>query len=121
MRTRFIVLYLLFCIVQIFPQQDDFQKFIENKLNSRTLTTYEKINSEFLLTQSIEQEWIISAWQNVSRSTTSYDSSNTGYLITTEIWDNNQWVNESQFWYVYDENDLVTEELVKAWVNTKLG
>ena len=49
MRTRFIVLYLLFCIVQIFPQQDDFQKFIENKLNSRTLTTYEKINSEFLI------------------------------------------------------------------------
>lgn len=41
MRTRFIVLYLLFCIVQIFPQQDDFQKFIENKLNYRTLTTYE--------------------------------------------------------------------------------
>lgn len=117
MRTRLVVFLILFCIIQILPQQEDFQKFIENKLNSRTLTTYEKVNSEFLLTQSIEQEWIISAWQNVSRSTTSYDSSNTGYLITTEIWDNNQWVNESQFWYVYDENDLVSEELVKAWVD----
>mgnify|MGYP001240497495 FL=1 len=117
MRARLVVFLILFCTIQPFPQQEDFQKFIENKLNSRTLTTYEKVNSEFLLTQSLEQEWINSAWQNVSRSTTSYDSSSTGYLITTEIWDNNQWVNESQLWYVYNENDLVTEEVIKTWVD----
>jgi hypothetical protein len=118
MRSNIVVLLILFCIIQVLPQQEDFQKFIENKLNSRTLITHEKVKSQMLLTESIDQEWIDNAWQNISRDTYYYDSNNFGYLTTTEIWDNNQWVNETQYWPVIDEYGNFIEEIYKAWVDT---
>ena len=117
MRPRLVVFLILFCTIQSFPQQEDFRKFIENKVNSRTLTTYEKGNSQMLLTETIEQDWVNSVWENVSRYTYSYDSVNTNYLTTIEVWDNNQWKNETQYWPTLDENGKILDEVYKAWVD----
>ena len=117
MKLTLTVLLTLFCVFNHYTQNAEFQKYFESKLNSRSLTTYEKLNSEYLLTESIDQEWINSVWENISRYTYTYDSSNTNYLTTIEAWDNNQWVNETQYWPTLDENGNLIEEIYKAWVD----
>lgn len=117
MKSQIIVLVILFGFIHIFPQQNELENYYKNKLNTRTITTQRIVGDIFLVTESIEQEWINSAWQNVSRNTYSYDSSITNYLTTTEIWDNNQWVNETQYWPTLDGNGNTIEEVYKAWVD----
>ena len=117
MKLRFTVLVIYFGLIQIFPQQNEYEKFFNNKLNTRTIITEKTTEDVYLLTESIEQEWISSAWQNVSRYTYYYDSSSTNYLTTTEVWDNNQWINETQYWLTFNNNGKVIEEVYKTWVD----
>ncbi|MCZ7609488.1 MAG: T9SS type A sorting domain-containing protein [Ignavibacterium sp.] len=118
MKFRITVLVMLLGLIQIFPQQNEYEKFFNNKLNTRTIITEKTTEDVYLLTESIEQEWISSGWQNVSRYNYYYDSSNTNYLTTIEAWDNNQWVNETQYWPFVDENGKIIEEIYKAWVDS---
>ncbi|MDT3695236.1 MAG: T9SS type A sorting domain-containing protein [Ignavibacterium sp.] len=117
MEFRITVLVILLGFIQTFPQQDDFEKFFNKKLNTRTIISEKTTEDVYLIKESIEQKWINSAWLNTSRYTYYYDSVNFNYLTTIEAWDNNQWVNETQYWTVVDENGNIIEEIYKAWVD----
>ena len=117
MKSGIVVLVMLFGFIQIFPQQEDLETYFNKKLNTRTITTQKVFEDIYLITESIDQEWINNAWQNISRYTYSYDSVNFNYLTTIEVWDNNQWVNETQYWPTLNESGKILEEIYKAWVD----
>jgi len=117
MRLQHITFFIMFLAQLGYTQPDNLNSVLENKINSRTLTSYKVLDNGFILTETLEQIWENGNWLNVTRYSHFYDLSNINYLSTKETWDSTAWVFELQTWYTYDANGNTTEELSKIWDN----
>ncbi len=115
MKLNSMIVALLLCALQVYPQFKTPVQSPEQEFNSRKLVSHKILDNGFNLTEIIKQEWINSGWNNISRSSYFYDADNISSYAIIEIWENNQWVNDIKTFSVCDVNGNTTEEITQSW------
>jgi hypothetical protein len=69
-----------------------------------------------MLTQ-LSQTWQNNAWVNYSQYTCTYDANNNRLTYLFQTWQNDAWLNDWQYTYTYDANNNRLTHLFQTWQN----